>query len=274
MKNRRGTDLSDRRRGRSRYQPGSTVGHLAAGARADRQAHAAKASRSLRRGAQNPMRWSPSLSADVTFLGTSPASLETGFRSGRGRPGGQPIAVDGRGRSKPASLVVSDRFSVNRTDGSLAPTDGPARLRIPNDPLPIAWVLHDGKAGMASRSPRSRAKRPGFRLSRNASPFVFLGPACRRSYGSCRCAQPGVARQAWYRPGPTSSSAAAEIRRCRPSRSGAPARAYGGSAGPVPGGWPLRVRSAGRTRTRPPKRTTVRRYAGCSPPGHTSQAGG
>src|SRR3984893_13096415 len=35
---------------------------------------------------------------------------------------------------------------------SLAPTDGPAPLHIPNDPLPIAWVLHDGKAGMASQA--------------------------------------------------------------------------------------------------------------------------
>jgi uncharacterized protein len=34
----------------------------------------------------------------------------------------------------------------------LAPTDGPTRLRIPNDSLPIAWVLHDGKAGMASQA--------------------------------------------------------------------------------------------------------------------------
>jgi hypothetical protein len=34
----------------------------------------------------------------------------------------------------------------------LAPTDGPTRLRIPNGPLPIAWVLHDGKAGMASQA--------------------------------------------------------------------------------------------------------------------------
>src|ERR1700730_4592816 len=35
---------------------------------------------------------------------------------------------------------------------SLAPTDGPAPLHIPNDPLLIAWVLHDGKAGMASQA--------------------------------------------------------------------------------------------------------------------------
>src|SRR5215510_13393200 len=34
----------------------------------------------------------------------------------------------------------------------LAPIDGPARLHIPSDPLPIAWVLHDGKAGMASQA--------------------------------------------------------------------------------------------------------------------------
>jgi uncharacterized protein len=34
----------------------------------------------------------------------------------------------------------------------LAPSDGPTRLRIPNDSLPIAWVLHDGKAGMASQA--------------------------------------------------------------------------------------------------------------------------
>src|SRR6202022_2179272 len=33
-----------------------------------------------------------------------------------------------------------------------APTDGPARPHIPSDPLPIAWVLHDGKAGMASQA--------------------------------------------------------------------------------------------------------------------------
>src|SRR6266436_9612956 len=35
---------------------------------------------------------------------------------------------------------------------SLAPNDGPARLHTPNDPSPIAWVLHDGKAGMASQA--------------------------------------------------------------------------------------------------------------------------
>ena len=34
----------------------------------------------------------------------------------------------------------------------LAPTDGPARLHMPSDPSPIAWVLHDGKAGMASQA--------------------------------------------------------------------------------------------------------------------------
>src|SRR5947208_11950150 len=34
----------------------------------------------------------------------------------------------------------------------LAPTDGPTQLRIPNGPSPIAWVLHDGKAGMASQA--------------------------------------------------------------------------------------------------------------------------
>src|SRR5438132_9241166 len=34
----------------------------------------------------------------------------------------------------------------------LAPTHGLARLYIPSDPLPIAWVLHDGKAGMASQA--------------------------------------------------------------------------------------------------------------------------
>src|SRR5947208_16402474 len=34
----------------------------------------------------------------------------------------------------------------------LAPTDGPTQLRIPSDPSPIAWVLHDGKAGMASQA--------------------------------------------------------------------------------------------------------------------------
>src|ERR1700737_1005767 len=34
----------------------------------------------------------------------------------------------------------------------LAPTDGLTRLHVPNDPLPIAWVLHDGKPGMASQA--------------------------------------------------------------------------------------------------------------------------
>src|SRR2546427_3640550 len=34
----------------------------------------------------------------------------------------------------------------------LAPIDGPARLDIPNYPLPIVWVLHDGKPGMASQA--------------------------------------------------------------------------------------------------------------------------
>ena len=34
----------------------------------------------------------------------------------------------------------------------LASTDGPARLHTPSDPSPIAWVLHDGKAGMASQA--------------------------------------------------------------------------------------------------------------------------
>src|SRR5438094_465290 len=36
----------------------------------------------------------------------------------------------------------------------LAPTDGPTQLRIPNGPSPIAWVLHDGKAGMAAEKER------------------------------------------------------------------------------------------------------------------------
>src|SRR5262245_48440403 len=35
---------------------------------------------------------------------------------------------------------------------ALAPTDGRARLRITNEPSPLAWALHDGKAGMASQS--------------------------------------------------------------------------------------------------------------------------
>src|SRR6202048_5278590 len=34
----------------------------------------------------------------------------------------------------------------------LAPTDGPAPLHIPNDPLLIAWVLHDVKSVMASQA--------------------------------------------------------------------------------------------------------------------------
>src|ERR1700730_11113894 len=34
----------------------------------------------------------------------------------------------------------------------LAPIDGPARLRRLRAPSPIAWVLHDGKAGMASQA--------------------------------------------------------------------------------------------------------------------------
>src|SRR5438445_10093403 len=34
----------------------------------------------------------------------------------------------------------------------LAPTHGLARLHIPSDPLPIAWVLHAGKAGMAGQA--------------------------------------------------------------------------------------------------------------------------
>ncbi len=34
----------------------------------------------------------------------------------------------------------------------LALTDGLARLHIPSDSSPIAWVLHDGKAGMASQA--------------------------------------------------------------------------------------------------------------------------
>src|SRR5439155_26243357 len=34
----------------------------------------------------------------------------------------------------------------------LALTDGPTRLHIPYDWLPIAWVLHDGKPGMASQA--------------------------------------------------------------------------------------------------------------------------
>src|ERR1700757_3325280 len=35
---------------------------------------------------------------------------------------------------------------------SPAPIDDPARLHTPSDLLPIAWVLHDGKAGMASQA--------------------------------------------------------------------------------------------------------------------------
>src|SRR5439155_16210596 len=34
----------------------------------------------------------------------------------------------------------------------LAPNDGSVRLHTPNDPSPITWVLHDGKAGMASQA--------------------------------------------------------------------------------------------------------------------------
>jgi uncharacterized protein len=34
----------------------------------------------------------------------------------------------------------------------LAPADGQARLHIPSHQSPIAWVLHDGKAGMASQA--------------------------------------------------------------------------------------------------------------------------
>src|SRR6516165_12567926 len=35
---------------------------------------------------------------------------------------------------------------------SVAPTDAPRLLETPSDPSPIAWVLHDGKAGMASQA--------------------------------------------------------------------------------------------------------------------------
>src|SRR5438045_7379080 len=34
----------------------------------------------------------------------------------------------------------------------LAPTECLPRSHIANGPLPIAWVLHDGKAGMASQA--------------------------------------------------------------------------------------------------------------------------
>ena len=35
---------------------------------------------------------------------------------------------------------------------SVAPTEAPGWLEVPRDPSPIAWVLHDGKAGMASQA--------------------------------------------------------------------------------------------------------------------------
>jgi uncharacterized protein len=44
-----------------------------------------------------------------------------------------------------------------------APIDGPARLHKPSDPSPIAWVLHDGKAGMASQA-LGLAEATGFRF--------------------------------------------------------------------------------------------------------------
>src|ERR1700745_873829 len=36
--------------------------------------------------------------------------------------------------------------------GSVAPTDAPGLFEAASSPSPIAWVLHDGKAGMASQA--------------------------------------------------------------------------------------------------------------------------
>src|SRR3984893_6740571 len=68
---------------------------------------------------------------------------------------------------------------------SLAPTDGPAPLHIPNDPLPIALVLHDGNAGGGSQA-LGRAEATGF-------PFIEKRLAIRFPWA---CLPP----QLWFMP--------------------------------------------------------------------------
>src|SRR5947207_9758881 len=80
-----------------------------------------------------------------------------------------------------------------------APTDGPARLRLPSDPPPIAWVLHDGKAGMASQA-LGLAEATGFpfiekRLAirfpwASLPPQLWLMPLCAAGGSGARLAPP------------------------------------------------------------------------------------
>src|ERR1700720_3738701 len=106
---------------------------------------------------------------------------------------------------------------------SLAPTDGPAPLHIPNDPLPIAWVLHDGKAGMASQA-LGLAEATGF-------PFIEKRLAIRFPWA---CLPP----QLWFMP----------------------LRAAGGSAASLVPPWPDLVIGCGRNTAMPA--LAIRRASG------------
>src|ERR1700738_684726 len=106
---------------------------------------------------------------------------------------------------------------------ALAPTDGPAPLHIPNDPLPIAWVLHDGKAGMASQA-LGLAEATGF-------PFIEKRLAIRFPW---TCLPP----QLWFMP----------------------LRAAGGSAASLVPPWPDLVIGCGRNTAQPA--LAIRRASG------------
>ena len=106
---------------------------------------------------------------------------------------------------------------------TLAPTDGPAQLHIPNDPLPIAWVLHDGKAGMASQA-LGLAEATGF-------PFIEKRLSIRFPWA---CLPP----QLWFMP----------------------LRAVGGSAASLVPPWPDLVIGCGRNTAMPA--LAIRRASG------------
>src|SRR6266478_8094519 len=105
----------------------------------------------------------------------------------------------------------------------LAPTNGPARFHMPSDPSPIAWVLHDGKAGMASQA-LGLAEATGF-------PFIEKRLSIRFPWA---CLPP----QLWFMP----------------------LRAAGGSAASLVPPWPDLVIGCGRNTAMPA--LAIRRASG------------
>jgi uncharacterized protein len=106
---------------------------------------------------------------------------------------------------------------------ALALTDGPARLNLLSDRSPIAWVLHDGKAGMASQA-LGLAEATGF-------PFIEKPLAIRFPWA---CLPP----QLWFMP----------------------LRATAGSGASLAPPWPDLVIGCGRNTARPA--LAIRRASG------------